>query len=87
MIMSIRSGAKLIIKDMLDTVIERDDLSDSFFIRYNNLAEKLGLESAEYCHICCQYMDQMGYIKIIRNDNGARLVQLRASGIDFLEST
>ncbi len=81
----IQENAKKIIKYMLGQAISNGDLS-SFFIRYDTLTEKLELESENLCRICCQYLNQLGYIKVIRNDDGNRLVELTAKGIDFLES-
>lgn len=86
--MKIQDGAKKIIDSMVKKVVEHGSLMDSFFIHYDQLANDLSLESEKYCIVCCHYLHQLGYINIIRKDeNGARLVQLTAKGIDFLETT
>jgi len=84
--MSIREDAKKIIQYMLNIAISQGDLYEHFFIGYDVLAKELGLENEKYCRICCQYLDQLNYIKIIRNDGGLRLIELKAKGIEFLES-
>lgn len=82
----IQDNAKKIVKYMLEQAISNGGLTEYFFIRYDTLAEKLNLESENLCRVCCQYLDELGYIRIIRNDDGNRLIELRAKGIDFLES-
>ena len=82
----IQDNAKKIIKFLLEQAIANGDIYAKFFIRYDALTEKLGLESENLCRVCCQYLDQLGYIKIIRNNDDNRLVELKAAGINFLES-
>lgn len=84
--MSIQKESKKIITYLLDQAISTGDLTASFFVKYDELANELGLDSENLCRVCFQYLDQLHYIRIIRNDNGYRLVTLNATGIDFLES-
>lgn len=82
----IKYNSKKILNYMLERVISYGDLHANFFIKYDNLAEELELESENLCRVCCQYLDSLNYINVIRNDDGHRLVELTAKGIDFLES-
>lgn len=81
----VQDNAKKIIAYMLEQAISSGDIS-RLFIRYDTLTKKLNLVSENLCRVCCQYLDELGYIKIIRNDDGNRFVELKAKGIDFLES-
>lgn len=72
---------------MLEQVISLGDLDANLGIRYDELAVILNLKDENYCRVCCQYLDDLHYIHILDNDNGTRLVHLKAKGIDFLEST
>lgn len=86
--MKVTEGAKKILAVMLQTVISVGNLESSFFINTNQLASDLDMESENFCVVCCHYLNQLGYIKIVRkDDNGSRLVELKAAGIDFLETT
>lgn len=82
----IKYNSKKILNYMLERVISYGDLNANFFIKYDNLAKELELESENLCRVCCQYLDSLNYINVIRNDDGNRLVELTAKGIDFLES-
>lgn len=81
----IQENAKKILKYLVEQAVSQGDIF-RLLIRYDTLTKQLGLSSENLCRVCCQYLDQLGYIKFIRNDNGDRLVELRAAGIDFLES-
>lgn len=83
--MNIHDGARIILKYMLDQVLSIGSLEDGFYIRYDELSNLLNLENENYCHICCQYLEQRACIQIARNDDGARFVYLTAKGIDYLE--
>lgn len=86
--MKVTEGAKKILEVMLQEVISIGSLESNFFISTNQLASDLSMESENFCIVCCHYLNQHGYINIIRkDDDGSRLVTLRAAGIDFLEST
>ena len=71
---------------MLKQAISIGDLNESFSIRYDTLFKELNFESENYCRICFQYLHEFHYIDIVDEDNGNRLVCLKAAGIDFLES-
>ncbi|MBD5395641.1 MAG: hypothetical protein HDR71_15580 [Lachnospiraceae bacterium] len=83
----IRDDAKRIIKYMLDQSISFGGLDENIYIRYDDLAKELNLKDENYCRVCCQYLDELHYINILDNDNGTRIVRLKAQGIDFMEST
>lgn len=86
--MKVTEGAKKILEVMLQEVISIGSLECNFFINPSQLTTDLGMESENFCVVCCHYLNQHGYINIIRKDNdGSRLVSLKATGIDFLEST
>lgn len=86
--MKIQDGSKKILDYLVKKVIKHGSLMDSFFIDCDQLTNDLGLESKQYCIVCCHYLHQLDYIKIIRKDeSGARLIELTAKGIDFLETT
>ena len=83
----IRDDAKKIVKYILEQSISLGNLDETICIRYDDLAKELNLKDEKYCRVCCQYLHGLHYINIFRNDNGTRLVHLKAQGIDFLEST
>ena len=83
----IRNDAKKIIKFLLDQSISLGGLYENIYIRYDDLAKELNLKDENYCRVCFQYLDELHYINVLDNDNGTRVVHLKAQGIDFLEST
>jgi|GEM_PF-4027202 len=83
----IKDNSKKIIQYLLDQAISCGDLEALFLIQYDTLAKELRLENGKLCRVCCQYLDRLGYINIVDNDDGGgRLTRLTARGIDFLES-
>lgn len=82
----IKDNSKKVIQYLLDQAISYGDLEAILSIQYDTLAKELRLDSEKLCRICCQYLDQLGYISIISNEDGVRSVRLTAKGIDFLES-
>jgi len=82
----IKDNSKKVIQYLLDQVISCGDLEAMFPIQYDALAKELGLENEKLCRICCQYLDRLGYVSIISDDDSGRLARLTVAGIDFLES-
>lgn len=82
--MSIHEDSKKIISYFLNKAIECGDLHEQFPIQYDELAETLGFSNGKYCHVCCQYLKDMGHIKIIKSEPLS--IEVVGRAIDFLES-
>lgn len=80
--MSIHEDSKKIIRYFLDKAIECGNLREQFPIQYGELAKTLGFSNGKYCRVCCQYLKDMGYIKIIKPIG----IEVVGRAIDFLES-
>ena len=84
----ISTDAKKIIKYMLEQSIIIGSLYNGFWISYDALTKDFCFSSKAYCRVCFQYLEQLGYVHVIDNDDdsGDLFVTLTAKGIDFLES-
>lgn len=67
--MSIHEDAKKILEYMLDTVINSGNYHHKFYLDYKKLAKSLDFENEKYCKICFQYLNELGYIKIVEKPN------------------
>ncbi len=90
--MNIHEGAEKILRYFLDKVIACGNLDETFVSQYDTLASEIGLESGDYCRVCCQYLRDIDCIKLNRyTDNrdptrkGVK-VRITASAIDFIEN-
>ena len=90
--MGIRNDSQKIVQYFLTKAIEYGDLRQQITFQYDTLAATLGLESGNYCRVCCQYLKDLGYISLYAerdktnpNSNDYR-TSLTGRAIDFLES-
>lgn len=86
----IKDDAKQIIEYLLKKAISYGTLKQGIPIQFDTLANELGLESKNYCRVCCDYLDQLNYVDFVDNgdiDNkDLFFAHLKANGIDFFES-
>jgi len=90
--MGIQNDARKIIQHFLEKVIECGGFQAQFIFQYDALATELGLQSGNYCRVCCQYLKDSGYITLHsygdKKDPGTtdRQITIMARAVDFLES-
>lgn len=84
--MSIREDSKKIIQFLLRRAIEHGTMQDRLAITFEALANETHLENEKYCRICCEYLSDLGCIKMGGCDStsGPSFV-LNGQAIDFLE--
>lgn len=81
--MGVQADAKKILRYLLDLAIENGDLEYQSNLDYEALGKAAGF-NADYCRICCQYLDRKGAVGVSCDDL-SRSIWLTAYGVDLLE--
>lgn len=81
--MGIQADAKKILRHLLDLAIENGDLEYQSDLDYGSLGKIVGF-NADYCKVCCQYLDGKGAVRVSCDDL-SRSIWLTAYGVDLLE--
>jgi len=89
--MDIQNDSRKIVHHFLEKVIEFGDFQAQFTFQFDALAAELGLQSGNYCRVCCQYLRKSGYVSIYSADtkgpDGKDLrITIEPKAVDFLES-
>lgn len=90
--MNIREDSKKIIQFFLKQAIKCGDLRREFLFQYDDLSVKMNLQDGNYCRVCCQYLNELGYIHLYscasesNPDCKDMEIRIEARAIDFLES-